>query len=871
MSNINGKKVWAVMCGAIRNDFELFTIISMLCEYRLQGLIEGIVLSTWEDELENIEGLRDKLSKLNIYVVESESIDTSANNFVDIGFLRQTYQLKKGLSILPDDVFVLKCRTDLCIDEIRNFREVLEGKVDMSLGSWGAMDFGLNYRIAVNWLTCNTFFALRDVAFIGYKLDLLKMTTFSMTKLRNDRTIPPDFAFFISLFSEKYPIINEILDLIFIGDTFDAKIRGVCQKTDKENFMLPEMLNKLYALQYVLLYNCFYHAWGDHKDVEPEKIYLSDVLSANLEIGMGGGWLCRFINEAVLRGILHGKLVANEGYMRLYRHVNALTCCGYAEKMIINKTDYDEMYDWLNTFLKVDAKVWLRPWTKIIECVKDDKNDFTSAFSILADNTEGISKSLDYAIKYMVFSKKGGYYGKGVQIYENLEQQLGELNAGVLACVGRSEQTWIKRLIAKKAYGSNDEAYSKKVGFVFERWGNYPRLYALPFSAENISALYYYGSCQEKSGKDVIAKNLYTKLCGRFGVTPDAKVKEYTSKIYALIKSIIEKRYSEYETNIDVRNLVNFWADEMDIMELAEEVRKYLHKYFILRNFVTALQSGDNTAYDNLLLNIQNVTDKETILHILKMIYWYNSKQLGVTKAKADNYLADITERGTIDKDIYYITANIKNSFSKETFAEMLSLKQNYEDEEYQLICKLLADNGILTEVYDLLQKYANNPVKKVALSLFTNTQKYKKVSFMTVKNKVEYWLNYDFGDDYISKLECEYLKVSKNDLGISWPFADVKSPSPFALYIKPSAKGVYASIEFCAVPSLAKKYLFETISKRYNINEEDVISRIKTMDFEVNDSNSYEMAISKILDEFENIADVIKKSYLQMREKVNH
>lgn len=45
---IMGKKVWAIVCGAIRQEFELYTTLAMLCDYRSKGLLEGIVISTWK-------------------------------------------------------------------------------------------------------------------------------------------------------------------------------------------------------------------------------------------------------------------------------------------------------------------------------------------------------------------------------------------------------------------------------------------------------------------------------------------------------------------------------------------------------------------------------------------------------------------------------------------------------------------------------------------------------------------------------------------------------------------------------------------------------------------------------------------------------
>ena len=54
--------IWAVICGAVRQEFELYNVIALLCEWRAKGMIEGIVLSTWKGEIDQIPHLRYKYS-----------------------------------------------------------------------------------------------------------------------------------------------------------------------------------------------------------------------------------------------------------------------------------------------------------------------------------------------------------------------------------------------------------------------------------------------------------------------------------------------------------------------------------------------------------------------------------------------------------------------------------------------------------------------------------------------------------------------------------------------------------------------------------------------------------------------------------------
>ena len=93
---IMGKKVWAVVCGAIRQEFELYSVIAWLCEQRANDLIDGIVLSTWVGEVNQITGLRNKLRFLDIILVESAPFEDKIK--INLNYTRQAVQFNAGLN-----------------------------------------------------------------------------------------------------------------------------------------------------------------------------------------------------------------------------------------------------------------------------------------------------------------------------------------------------------------------------------------------------------------------------------------------------------------------------------------------------------------------------------------------------------------------------------------------------------------------------------------------------------------------------------------------------------------------------------------------------------------------------------------------------
>ena len=95
-------KVWAIVCGAVRQEFELYSILSYLCEYRAKGLIEGIVLSTWVGEVDNVKNLREKLKFLDIHLVEIWPLSEEVSQYTNLNYTRQATQLLNGLRNIPD-------------------------------------------------------------------------------------------------------------------------------------------------------------------------------------------------------------------------------------------------------------------------------------------------------------------------------------------------------------------------------------------------------------------------------------------------------------------------------------------------------------------------------------------------------------------------------------------------------------------------------------------------------------------------------------------------------------------------------------------------------------------------------------------------
>lgn len=175
---IDKKNVWAVVCGAVRQEFELLSVMTWLCVKRAEGYIDGIVLSTWIGEINNIPNLRNRLEYIGVHIVESPLVSDDIETYFNLNYTRQAIQLDAGLRIVPDDVFVLKCRTDMSMDMLNKMKEVLYDDVNLTLIRYGEIGSHLSYKIAVGTFGVSIPFVLCDLCYLGYKEDIKKNDKF---------------------------------------------------------------------------------------------------------------------------------------------------------------------------------------------------------------------------------------------------------------------------------------------------------------------------------------------------------------------------------------------------------------------------------------------------------------------------------------------------------------------------------------------------------------------------------------------------------------------------------------------------------------------------------------------------------------------
>lgn len=853
--SIMGKQVWAVVCGALREEFEFYTTIALLCDYRAAGLIDGIVISTWKNELSRIDGIADKLSKLDIHIVELEEIDPSVDQYANINFIRQSYQLSQGMKATPDDVFILKCRTDFSVEWIKRYRTLLESNIDISVEKHGNLSFGISYKISV--LGNNNavpFFLFCDICFLGYKTDLMRISTFEMNILSMGEKIMPDVLFYLNIFINQFPIIREFYSAVDFFAFKRAKLFNWIKKSDIENNGMPGILNKFFALYFIILKCCIYFIF--EKRSQCPNVKLSDYFLMKPQNGKDG-W---GINTEIIRKIVDGEAAFTPGYIKLYKEICKLLSNEYALIQAYTPEDYLETKKWGEQNADIPVEKWLRYNEPKISCGErinyldsinilfsdytEDKEKLNNLANVLKSDIESMTN--DYR---SIFYQPCFYYNlfDDLDKYEKIDKKIYEI---VYTSAGRCLDFDLLRDYAKRLDDAEiDEYYIPKIQDYFDKKLIFPYFYTFPMLPNKLSAYYHYAKFSERNGNTKVISRVYNELCKSFLLKNTLTVPgSYADSFIENIKNIVNTSYTEYPTNISVRYMAFFMYDEFENSLFSSEAWEYLKRPLLKNKLCLPFRRGEKDAYDKLINYAEEFKDKWEFEELIMMMLKEKNTS---SQQKADLLIKNISEQNEINN--IFITANFCENDTILDYAEIT------DDDSFILLLRILSNKKQLNRrKEELVTLCEDNIYRKIALSMFSRIENDPRVIFFSTKNNKELWMHYR---DFIILNDTDNYVIPKNNEGIGWPQSDTASRFPFAAFIRDNSNGLYLSVEFNAVNCERKNKLFDRLEKKdlNKFNSQSYLIRLKTVDYPY--MNNVDLAVNKALDEFCRIGEIITRA----------
>lgn len=869
---VMGKKVWAICRGAVRWDFELYSTLAMLCDYRSRGLIEGIVISTWKDEVDKLPNLRQKLKDLNIFLTELQPFDESAEKFININYARQAYQLKCGLDFVPDDVFILCCRTDNSENITKALENILLENVNLSIGNHGGLNIKLNYKIVIMRYTIDRMFGCVDRGFFGYKADLYKMVNLEMTVKKYGIRLQPDIAFFSNIFMD-YPIIEEffkagLLDSKPISDLLFRKLKD-CLENEKlrEQFELPTMLNKMYALYFILMNVCF--CTPESREKKLDSFDIADVFAGNKALGMKSDSFAhaRFKNPEILKMIVEGACKPTKGYIKLLCEIGKMTQPGYAEHIHCTREDYKELADWIKNYLKLDPEKIINFPNEIKKLAKTDIGFEQSLKILFSDCNINADMEGDFysMMRDICFNKKRGYYPAIVDNLDNIRSMGQSLIEMALSPANRILKPEVLKICAKELYlGNIASSRIESTQYIFRKNSHKARFYSFPLPPDHISALYYYGKYAEPLGEDDVPKAFYTQLIRTFQLPVRLAPEAYADAVLELIKEIVDSSYQEFKENLSVRYLIDFLIDESLTGILAEEVLEALQEYIWDKKYALPFKKRVPDAFSHLLDVSSKIQEERTAKYVIRLILREKSGQSAYMKTKAQKIVNSLAERYNLQNFWFVRASNLKYN---ERF-ELNELEVN-DNNDFVLLARILADKKCLRENGDIILNLCNENFFRYTIFYALLRKEFDtRIQFFGIKKEKEIWMNYT---DFMNTGYDQKLIIGRNAEDLIWPQAESASKSSFAAYLKVVKDTLVFSIEFNAHKNTAKEDLLGNMDKTglldFDVNEKLIRFNINRISFDPQTPNSLQLAVNQALDEFCRIGDMLTSSATQLNE----
>ena len=198
-------KLFAVITGNIRSPEYTKLVIDYLKMYKDRNVIDSVVFSTWDGEIDKLDGLREALGEMDCILVESEMPRIIQKN-VATSYTSSIFQymaMYNASLVIPDDVMVLKTRTDRCMEtNVKMFRY---------LESVSELDSISNFFSVFQYST-RVPFCFEDITFLANIANFRGMLDFGIQNFVIEQNPAAQVSFFGSDLKLLDPVVSLTLD-----------------------------------------------------------------------------------------------------------------------------------------------------------------------------------------------------------------------------------------------------------------------------------------------------------------------------------------------------------------------------------------------------------------------------------------------------------------------------------------------------------------------------------------------------------------------------------------------------------------------------------------------------------------------------------
>lgn len=378
-------KIVAVICGNIRDIVDFKLTLARLVELRDEQKIQHIIFSTWEKELDRYPKLKEKIAEAGIDVVETAPLQERYTSIESnsVNYWRQARQIQSALDAIEGDCFILKTRTDRCLNFLNQIDwESANPQKTQSFGNFKPI---FEYKMSVFSPKMVRLFNLNDFIFLGYKRDIYKIINFDICELLLDRDIVANTQWFIYPFFKEYPIIKDYFRLINYRPLL-PNLRDYVEKNKLES-EFPALFYKAHAVYCALLHVNFNIMPYDQKIIEDNIIsrhfyQIFSSLSSNelLYTNIGSTIRSKRLIQDLLEFDFSSTKVSSDYIW--HSNVKKLKQTG---SLYLENQDYEELKNFYENKIYGDAK-WLKPIKNPPRIILKDENKSRSKVEFFEKN-----------------------------------------------------------------------------------------------------------------------------------------------------------------------------------------------------------------------------------------------------------------------------------------------------------------------------------------------------------------------------------------------------------------------------------------------------------------------------------------------------
>ena len=358
------KNIWAVVCGAIRDELELRLTMDELLRLRAEGTLKGILISTWFGEFEAFPELRKEIEQAGVEIIEQQPLENrvTVGKTNSVNYFRQAMQLQIALDKLPEDCFVLKARTDRSLNHLKLVEPYLTkrpGKIEnkKELRKYKkVLPKIFEYPMTIFNAKTQRILHFSDFIFYGYKQDVRKLLQFDLAELYLDRDLVANTQWFVYPFLRNIPVIRDYFRLINFRPLITEMKDYLAENDDATP--IPQFFYRVYATYLMILDYYFDLVDLTPRELEEDSTYhFFDLFGNAKEKGMSFTRLGSALlsNEVVKRFLNLDNLGTTASDLRFSQILldEDVTRCASAEEFAEMKAFRDE-----NGWFK--SKGWLR-------------------------------------------------------------------------------------------------------------------------------------------------------------------------------------------------------------------------------------------------------------------------------------------------------------------------------------------------------------------------------------------------------------------------------------------------------------------------------------------------------------------------------